>query len=74
MEGELDGIGWAVTLFADDELGDAFQIDVLPVVVFRSIQEHDDVCVLLNRAGFAQVGKLRLVVFATALLRSTAEL
>src|SRR5690606_20675278 len=51
---QLHGAGRAVTLLADDDLGQALVRRVL-VVVLVAVDEHDDVGVLLDGAGFAQV-------------------
>src|SRR6185312_3687889 len=72
LELKFDGAGRAVALFADDHLGLAVHERHVehPFLVFRStrawllvgeiifltIDEHHDVGVLLDRAGFAQVG------------------
>ena len=45
----------AVTLFADDDFGHAGFFAGFFGVVLVAVDEHDDVCVLLNRAGLAQV-------------------
>jgi biotin operon repressor len=54
QEGQLAGARRAVALLADDDLGDAGLLGVLVVVVV-AVDEHDDVGVLLDGAGFAQV-------------------
>ncbi|MNQ76957.1 hypothetical protein D3C85_918090 [compost metagenome] len=80
VEGQLDDADGAVTLLADDHLRLALQpVHVLlPLqvllgalarfgaaqVVAFAIDEHDAVGVLLDRAGFTQVGQLRALVFA----------
>ena len=45
----------AVTLFADDDFGHAGFFAGFFGVVLVAVDEHDDVCVLLNCAGLAQV-------------------
>ena len=47
---ELDGACWPVTLFADDDFGHAGFFAGFFGVVLVAVNEHDDVCVLLNRA------------------------
>ncbi len=80
LELQFDGAGRAVALLADDDFGLAVhQRHVeLPFFVFRradarllvgeviflAIHEHHDVGVLLDRAGFTQVGQLRALVVA----------
>ena len=57
----------AVALFADDELGHAFDVGIalalLPVHFFAEDEEHD-IGVLLERARLAQVRELRPVIAA----------
>src|SRR6185312_16737461 len=48
------GVGWAVTLLANDDLGLAL-VRAVFVVVLVAVDEHDDVRILLDGAGFAQV-------------------
>ena len=80
LELQLHGAGRAVALLADDHLGDAVDLLhlVLPLevllgaglrllvleVVLLAIDEQHHVGVLLDRAGFAQVGELRALVVA----------
>src|SRR6202790_539941 len=80
LELQLDRAGWAVALLADDHFGLAVhQRHVqLPFLIFRRARagflvrqiiflaehEHHHVGVLLDRAGFTQVGQLRALVFA----------
>ena len=67
-ERQLRGAGRAVALLADDDLGHALRLLVrLPVVVavlLLAVDEHDDVGVLLEGAGLAQVRELRAVIGA----------
>lgn len=44
----------ALTLFADDDFGDAFMLG-LRVVILISVNEHDHVSVLFNSTAFAQI-------------------
>ena len=54
-ERQLDGTRRAVTLLADDDLGHTgFLAGVLGVVLV-AVDEHDDVGVLLDGAGLAQI-------------------
>ena len=71
--GKVDGAGGAVSLFGDDDLGFAFEVFVFAVVVLLAVDEADDVGVLLDGAGFAEVGEERLLV-AGALLGASGEL
>ena len=59
---ELDGAGWPVTLFADDDFCHAGFFAGFFGVVLVAVDEHDDVGVLLNRAGLAQVAHHRAFV------------
>ena len=69
----MDGAGRAVALLCDDDLGFALQVFVLAVVVFFAVDEADDVGVLLDGAGFAEVGEHGALV-AGALFVGTREL
>ena len=53
---QLDRAGLAVAIFRDDALGDVFLLRVFVVIVV-AVDEHDRVGVLLDGAGFAQVGE-----------------
>lgn len=44
---EVYGADWTVTLFGDDDFGDALELSVLVVVVV-TIDEHDDIGILLD--------------------------
>src|SRR5690554_1639771 len=65
-EEELDDAGRAVALLADDQLRPALEPLLLRLhgrnVVLGTVQEHDQIGILLERAGLAQVGELRAVV------------
>ena len=52
---KLDSTGWPVALFADDDFGHAGFFAGFLGVVLVAVDEHDDVGVLLNRTGLAQV-------------------
>ena len=60
---QLDRTNRAITLLADDDLGDAlvFGIRVIDLI---AVNKHDDVGVLLDRPGFTQVGVHRALVRA----------
>ena len=64
QEGQFDHARWAVTLLGDDDLGHAgFLAGVLGVVLV-AVDEHDDVGILLDSAGFTQVTHHRALVGA----------
>ena len=71
--GQLDAAGGAVALLGDDDLGLAFEVFVLAVVVLLAVDEADYVGVLLDGTGLAEVAEQRLFV-AAALLAGTGEL
>ena len=62
----------AVSLFGDDDRCDPFLFTVVVVVVV-TVNEHNDVRILLDRTGFTQVGKhrrmIRSLFYRTAQLR-----
>ena len=68
MNASFDGAGRAVALLADDDLGDALgflvRLAVGVAVLLLAEDEHDDVGVLFEGAGLAQVGELRPVIGA----------
>src|SRR2546421_10086354 len=53
QERELDPVGRPVPVLGEDHLGQALLVGVL-VVVLVAVDEHDEVGVLLDRAGLAQ--------------------
>ena len=67
-EGELGGADGTVALLADDDLGDPLgrlvRLAVRVAILLFAEDEHDDVGVLLEGAGLAEVGELRAVVGA----------
>ena len=74
----FDGSRGAVALLGDDDFGFAFRIGVgvavaFAVVVAFAVDEGDDVGVLLDGAGLAEVGEERLL-FSAALLGGAREL
>src|SRR5690606_5014093 len=60
-EAQVDRANGTVPVLGDDELGDALLVGVL-IVVLVAVDEHHDVGVLLDRAGFAEVRKHRAMV------------
>ena len=63
--GELDVAGRAVALLADHQVGlalHALAVFFVRLVVLFAVDEHHHVGVLLDRARFAQMAELRLVV------------
>src|ERR1700722_3448271 len=70
-EGQLDRSCWAVTLLADNDFGLTFVVRI-GVVVLVAIDEKNEVGILLNGAGFAQVGPRRALV--GTLFQRTVEL
>ena len=63
FEEQLDGADGAVAVLGDDDFGDA-AVGGFGVVVLVAVDHHHDVCVLLDRAGFAQVAEHRPLVGA----------
>ena len=59
---QLHGTRWPVTLLADDDFGHAGFFAGFFGVVLVAVDEHDDVCVLLNRSRFPQIADHRFVV------------
>src|ERR1017187_3768318 len=66
FEGQLDEAGRAVALFGYDDFGDAFEVGIVLFVDLFAEDEGHDVGVLLDGAGFAQVGELRTMVASAA--------
>src|SRR3990172_9420356 len=62
-EGHANGPGRAVTLLADNDLGNTL-VRRIRLVVFLAIHHQDHVGILLDSAGFAQVGHHRPLVGA----------
>src|ERR1051325_5232414 len=75
---QIHDSSWSVALLSDDDLRFAFErVAILvdrAIVEFLPIQKHDQVSVLLDRARLTQVGELRPLVVARALLRRAREL
>src|SRR6266571_4903282 len=63
-EGQFDDAGRAVPLLADDDIGHALVLLLLEAVAVGPIEEEDQVGVLLERPGLAQIGELRLLALA----------
>src|SRR5580693_1555597 len=77
---QIDRSGRSVPLLANNDLGlseNGFHISLpflvldrprtrflVHEIVLPTIDEHHDVCVLLNRTRLAQIGQLRMFVFA----------
>src|SRR5476649_2003514 len=61
--GQAHGADRPVTLLADDDLGRAF-IGRVGIIDFIAVQENNDVGILLDSAGLAQVGHHRPLVGA----------
>src|SRR5690606_636179 len=55
QEAQTHGANWPVTLLANDDFGDTLVRSVF-VIHFVTVDEGDDIGVLLDGAGFAQVG------------------
>src|SRR5471030_2172174 len=62
-ECQINFADWAVALLADDDLGFAL-VGTLAVVDLVAIDEQDQVGVLFDGAGFAQIGHDRALVVA----------
>ena len=71
VEVELDSSDGAVTVLSDDEVGYVLPIG-LGIVVRFTIDEGDNVGVLLDRTGFTEVTELRDL--RAAVFNGTAEL
>src|SRR5712672_6673 len=64
-EYEADGVGGAIALLGDAEFGFfALFGSGAGFEEMRAVDEHDDVGVLLDGAGFAEVGELRAALVA----------
>src|SRR5260221_1382569 len=73
QKGQIELADRTVALLGDDDFGTAFEVWVILLVDLLAKDKHNNVGVLLNRPGFAQIGELRPVVAAPA-FGSTAEL
>src|SRR6218665_3189661 len=71
LEEQLDRAGRAIALLADDDFGHVRLLALFFLVVV-AVDEHDDVGILLDGAGLAQVGHQR--AFVGALLDRAIEL
>src|SRR5581483_3465831 len=74
QERQLYGSGWAVSLLSDDEFGHALQLGLVGLVHFFAKNEGDHISVLLDGAGFAQVGELRAMSAVAAAFGRAAQL
>src|SRR5690554_1352114 len=54
-EGHVHRADGAVTLLADDQLGQALVVGVVRIVDLVAIDEGDDVCILFNRSTFTKI-------------------
>src|SRR5919109_3396678 len=70
-ERQVNLAGWTVTLFPDDDFGDALILG-FPVIDLLAVDEYDEVRILLDSSGFTQVRQLRYPI--TPLLHGPAEL
>ena len=66
IEEEVDATGRALAVLFDEKLSDicVLIIVVVLMVIIRAVDKHDDIGILLDRAGIAEVGKNRLWVVA----------
>src|SRR5262245_12595812 len=72
QEGELRCPGRAVAVLREDDLRDALLVGLLAEVVLVAVDEEDEVRVLLEASGLAEVGEDRSLV--VPLLDGTREL
>ena len=64
FEKQIDLAGGAVAVFCDDQLRQVNGGGARVFVIVFPVQEHDDVRVLLQRAGFPQVAEQGLLALA----------
>jgi hypothetical protein len=65
LECELHSTCWPVPLFADDDFGLAFfWVNVALVIYLISLNEKDNVSILLNGSRFSQISQLKASVGA----------
>ena len=57
-------------MFGDDDFGEAFEFGIVFLIDLFAEDKGDEVGVLLDRAGFAQVRELRAMVAAAAFGRA----
>jgi hypothetical protein len=73
-ENEVQRAGGSVALLCDDQFGfRPIFFRKIGLVEIGAIDEHHHVGVLLDGARFAEVGKLRLTLFAFGSARELAE-
>ena len=70
---EMELSDGAIALLGDDDFGAALEFGIVLLVDLFAEDEHDNVGILLDGAGFAQVAELRAMIAAAA-FRSAAEL
>src|SRR5690606_14951595 len=70
-ESQPDAADWTITLLGNDDFGGAF-IRRVRVVNLVAVNEENQVSILLDRTGFAQIGHYRTLV--RALFNATIEL
>ena len=66
QKGQLNSPGWAISLFADNEFCYSIEFGIVRLVNFLAKDACHHVGVLLDRAGFPKVGKLRTVIAGSA--------
>ena len=68
----LTASGRSVAVLGEDDLGEPLLVGLLAVVVLVAVDEDDEIRVLLDRAGLAQVGEDRPLVVTLLDARETA--
>src|SRR5437016_7648890 len=74
QEGHANGAGWPVALLADENLGHSLQFWLVGFVDLFTEDKGDDMCVLLDLAGFTQVGGLRAMISTASAFGSAPPL
>src|SRR5437868_14813644 len=64
LEAHRDAVDRAGSVLGDDDVGLARPVGLAVAVGVGPVEQHDDVSVLLDRAGLTQVGELRGLVGA----------
>lgn len=64
VEVELDTANGTAAMLGKNKVGDVLAVSVFVVIIF-AVNEHDDISVLLDRTGFAEVREHRNFVIAT---------
>src|ERR1017187_7322858 len=70
-KGELESPDGTVALFGHDDFRAAPQFKIVGLIDLFAEDEHYDVSVLLDGAGFAEIGELRAMVASAALGSAT---